>query len=1345
MKKNKLKMFIAFTSLLIPSTLVLPIVTSACVSNNDWNYQVDKANNQILVNSNFLDNIDNSSIFKTYQYLNQNVNNAEFITKLNEALNTFTNNFLVNYSINWNSIELDLTNFQITIDIAPNNVSSFAGDSNLETTPEVSNAIQKLSIVFPKYTDSLINNFLDNNTSTFSKTNFLSNYSLEDILNPEVVTDEQILTAANLNINTTKILYKMVNNKPTVRLGQITNNSSENVKSLNLLFFDSTNNSKGLGQIVISQKEVDVTCTPSKSILDVFGPNIKNDFVQIIQDQSKYPNINDWKYNADSTITPNLPLDNLLLTYTDFLNTNQQASKKIDEYNLSNFQKDYEFFVNKYFSSIFAEWNIPSLYTTGLYACNNVKYNKQNKSFNGSIGLNIYNKTTLTKKLLLPISNEEITIEGNSNVVIFLELNNSKISPTLVKNNQISNSANLAPNFSNVTIKYQLSKNENEIKSINWLNFSKATNDEWIQSSFSNVNLFTNSLSLMCLVEKVSIDKNFNDSLKIIEQNKLTVTESQLKNLKLEQLTNSYNTTAIIVKSVESLMLKIAKNPTMYDLLQDISSEIYNIVNVSTNNQDIANLISQLFTKNSTSIYLLNNMDSIINIMRSIDNGSSPQLTEIIKLLTEIISNHNDPIKMHQWVVSIEGLYPTLEKLLDRGAQWILPMIGEIMRGLSKDKPIIEFLFNNIDFVLTYLSQDSVTNNLGTSTQTIIKTVHGYLNNLVAYSATIQPTQPTIKVNGGRAIQNTQAMQDKYKKIHALDIFTYELTNKNSANSILTLVSGILAPTDSNTANILKIISNILANNVNVSQTINDYTSATFNNVVIDTPPTNGWLNKKDGSYKLLYNGYKVLSDSTTTTLSEQIGKCINALFHVTYGGKQMLLSEVLNLMGNAQSNINMEVTNNFQYSNFAITQDLEVKYSFKQDLKWNLLPISCLLDNIKIEINNSDLDNLINFIQTQLPTGISNYIVINKENILNLLYAVTGISFTSYTDNTGTKKLSLDLTRIFPTDLTIKPENNFVLQYKAENASIYPIITKNGTINWGYNAFENILFNDKSVLDNANQEFILNSASEAKTTIDWNFVLIPPKVNSIDSSFKIIYTQNDKKEEQLNKLKTQKYYGSQYLTFKKFLFDSIDIQELLSFPSGLYNILINIISGLPKTKPIILNPEPSITNIASIFQSNSTSSIKDYNTNIFNPNYNVSNIGKGDAELTTDLVEFVNNYLVWTNSQINPNQQILTMENNWLAALNQLVKKHYSISNSLNIQVGISGQIIQVLNNKYSYNLHIYFDKPVLYTYTDSLGNITKSIIQEITVPFTMSVAPTKPQPVPPTTTNSNISKNKH
>ena len=73
----------------------------------------------------------------------------------------------------------------------------------------------------------------------------------------------------------------------------------------------------------------------------------------------------------------------------------------------------------------------------------------------------------MTKKLLLPISNEEITIEGGSNVVILLELNNSVIAPTLVPNNQFKNSANLAPSFSNVTIKYQLSKNENEFKPIN--------------------------------------------------------------------------------------------------------------------------------------------------------------------------------------------------------------------------------------------------------------------------------------------------------------------------------------------------------------------------------------------------------------------------------------------------------------------------------------------------------------------------------------------------------------------------------------------------------------------------------------------------------------------------------------------------------------------------------------------------------------------------------------------------------------------------------------------------------------------------------------------------------------
>lgn len=1336
MKKIKLKTFIAFTSLLVPSTLVLPIVTSACVSSNDWNYQVDETNNQILVNSNFLSNTDNSSIFKTYQYLIQNMSNPSFIAKLNESLNTFTNNFLENYVIDWNSIQLDLTNFKITIDVKNKSSSTFLEYSIIKNTVNNQNEIKKLSIVFPKYADSSISDFLNNNTSSFSKTNFLTNYSLEDILNPEVVTDEQILVAANLNLNTTKILYKMADNKPTTRLGKITNDSTENVKSLNLLFFDSANNSKGLGQIIVSQKEVEVRCIPSKSILNVFGVDVKNDFIEIIQDQSKYPDVNEWKYNADSTITPILPMDNLLLTYSDFLNINQDVNNKIETYNLANFQKDYEFFVNKYFSDIFANWNIPSLYTTGLYSCNNIKYDEKTKTFNGSIGLNIYNKSTLTKELSLPISNEKITIDGNSNIVILLELNNSKISPTLVPNTQIKNTANLTPSFSNVTIKYQISKNETQSQPINWLSLDKFTNSEWIQSSFNNVNLFTNSLSLMCLIEKVTIDKNFIESLGIIEENKKTVTESQLKNLKLEQLTNSYNTTSIVVKSVESLMLKIVKNPTIYDLLQDISFEIYNIVNATINNQDIANLISQLFTRNSTSIYLLNNINSIINIMKSIDDGSSTQLTEIIKLLSEIINNHNDPIKMHQWVASIEGLYPTLEKLLDKGAQWILPMIGEIMRGLSQDKPIIEFLFNNIDFVLTYLSQDSLTNNLGSSTQTIIKSVHNYLNNLVTYSASIYPiTKSNVRLEG-TTIKNTLQMQEKYKKIHALDIFTYELTNKNSANSILTLVSGILAPIDPATANILKTVSSILANNVNVSQTINDYTNATFENVITTTQPTG--LIKKIGTYSLdETTGYKVISSGVTTTLSEQIGKCIDSLFHVTYGGKQMLLSEVLNSMGNAQSNINMEVINNFQYSNFTVTQDLEIKYSFKQDLKWNLLPISCLLDNIKIEINDSDFDNLINYINTKIPESINALVTISKSNVRSWLYLFAGISFTDYTDNVGTKKLVLDLTRIFPTDLTIKPENNFILQYKANNAPIYPIVTEDGTINWGYNSFENILFNDKSVLDNANQDFVLNSASEAKVKVSY-------KNSSSESTYalNISYTKDDLKTEQLDKLKAQKYYGCQYLRFKKFLFDQVKITE---YSSNLPTLLSLAIAAILPNKPIIFNPEPSTTNIASIFQTNTTPNIKDYNTNVFNPNYSVGNVGKGDVDLVNDLTNFVNNYIVWNNSQVNPNQQILTMEPNTLDALNQLVKKHYNISNSINFQVGISGQVVQILNKKYSYNLCIYFDRPVLYTYTDSLGNLTKSIVQQIIVPFTMNTVPTKPQPTPPTTTTLNTSKNKY
>ncbi|MDE5617756.1 MAG: hypothetical protein K2I36_02860 [Ureaplasma sp.] len=1329
MKKNKLKMFIAFTSLLVPSTLVLPVITSSCVSSDNWDFKVDQSNKSILINSNFFSNfanIESSSIFNIYQYLMQNATNTEFIDKLNESLSTFTNNLLSNYSINWNSVELDLTNFQININVASNVVSTFVTESD-SLTDNNSSEISKISIVFKKYTNELINNFLNSNTKTYNKNNFLVNYTFEDILNPEIVTDEQICIAAGLNINTTKILYRNVNDEPTIRFGEITNNTNENTKSLNLLFFDygSGSNSKGLGQLVISQKEVDVTCIPSKYLLDIFGSDINNDFIDILQNQSLYPDVSDWKYNTNTTITPTLPLDTLLLTYSDFLNLNANiVNKKISSYNLSHFKKDYNFFVNNYFNYIFDEWNIPSLYTTGLYACNNVTYN-ESTGFTGSIGLNIYNKTTLTKKLKLPITNEEVLIEGNSNIVILIELNNSKITPTLVENTSLSNSANLVPTFSNVTVKYikdvpEASNDNKVVPQINWLatNFDDVS-DSWFSSSIiNNANIFGNSLSLQCIVEKVTVDKNFIDSLSVIEKSKTLVTADSLKNLKLQQLTESYNMVSTIVKSVESLMLKISDNPTIYDLLQNISSEMYNIINAITNNPDISNLVSQLFTTNKTSIYLLNNIDSIINILNSLDNGSSTQLTEIIKLLSEIISNHNDPIKMHQWVASIEGLYPTLEKLLDNGAAWILPMVGQIMRGLSQDVPIVEFAFNNMDYVLTYLSQDSVTTNLGFSTQNIIKSVHTYLNNLVEYSKTLYPT-----TTRATTIQNTAAMQEKYKNIHALDIFTYELTNNNSANSILTLISSILAPIDASTANILSFISNILANNVEVSQTIIDNTNATFENAIVDTKPTTG-IFTKSGTYSLdPKTGYKIASGSTTTTLSNQIGKCIKSLFNVTYGGKEMLLSNVLNAMGNSQSNINMIVNNNFSYSNYQVTQDLEVNYSFKQELKWDLLPISCFLDNLKIGITDADFDNLVTYITGLLPTAVSSLVTISKSNLRSWLYLFAGISFTDYVDSNGIAKLSIDLARIFPTDLTIKPENNFILQYKATNASIYPIITSDGIINWGYDAFENIIFNDRTVLDNANQEFTLNSANDAAVKINYSN-------NSSTSTYalNISYTNKDLKTEQLNLLKTQKYYGCQYSTFKKFLLDQIDIKQYSSnLPSAL-KIAISLLPANKINKPIIINPEPSTTNISSIFQSNTTSSIKDYNTNVYNPNYNVERIGQGETELITDLTNFVNNYLVWTASTSNANQDILTMESGASIALNDLIKKYYNISNSVNFQAGISGQVTQLLNKTYTYNLYINFDRPVLYTYTDATGVVTKSITQQVTLSFTMSTAPTKP-----------------
>lgn len=997
--KKALKFLLAISSLALCTAGVSPLIVSCASTNSKNDFDYDANNQQLEINkSELVFPSANNNLFIAYNNLLETTK-AKSSAIINEKLTSIYSQWLNSLGMQFSEIAFDLTNitidgFSISIPTTIKDLKVINSD-NSQNTPTIN--CNKTKINFASISLNNINDLIANNTYSAPATQLFPGYSLEDI---QKLPEQKLLEKIPSLPNSTTIFNGGENFPlPTYSIIQ-TNDGS---KALRVLIF-TPNKSGGLGQILVTQSNLDIVpIQPNQEVKNALGDDVQNNWQEVVN-----------KYMIpipEQTLTSISGTSNAnVVTSYEAAQNSSLVTQKIASYTKdittfkTNLETDLDFFLKNYLTSLSTAWEQPGLITSGIFTSNNLTIDENNKLLTGSIAIMLNNSTTGTKKIALPITNQEILVNGNSTLTILIGFNKSSLSPCLVTQDATKNTAYLTTAFSNVSLNVYQSpiNNSSEMKTRDSSNVLTPI----VSTNFpTSVNVFPYSYAMKTLVTNVGFGNNLISSTSLINESLKKLKVDDLKNLQLNQINTTYQNVLVGVKAAQNLLLKIAENPTLFNFLQDINQDLYSIFYLLTNDANLSSIVSDLFSTKKVSEYLYTNLSKITALIKKLVN-TYPQLSTVLNML-ETIGNTNQTLaQMQEWVKSIESLYPTLEKLLGANIQWIMPLLKTIMTSLSKDDPsIISLIFNNIDPIFQFLLSTDNASNLDANVVRIIGIFHTYLKSLAEFSAK--------QINASKD-------PNKYKNIKVLDILVYELTTPNKDSTLLKSIATVLQILQPNSpiAPILDKINAMIGSEIKIPSELKDYSDAEWQNITEGKGTS--WSPLRVKTYQVKTTTIK------TTALTAQLQKIIQSFVNVTVNNNPSDL--YTSLSNNVQTT---PVKNDFAYhsSSATVTQNLSVKMNFKETVKFDLMPLLVLLDNVTGEVSLSS------FKPTNKPTTPEGFTAVSPGTILGISLATT-----------------------LPTDIVIMPDNYLQLSYTANNSKLRPNVNTNtGMINWAYQLKEQI------------------------------------------------------------------------------------------------------------------------------------------------------------------------------------------------------------------------------------------------------------------------------------------------
>lgn len=1249
--KKALKFWLAISSLALCTAGVSPLIVSCANTNSKNDFDYDANNQQLEINkSELVFPSANNNLFIAYNNLLETTKTKSSAV-INEKLTSIYSQWLNSLGMQFSEIAFDLTNitidgFSISIPTTIKDLKVINSD-NSQNTPTIN--CNKTKINFASISLNKINDLIANNTYNAPATQLFPGYSLEDI---QKLPEQKLLEKIPSLPNSTTI-FKGGENFPLPTYSIIQTNDGS--KALRVLIF-TPNKSGGLGQILVTQSNLDIVpIQPNQEVKNALGDDVQNNWQEVVN-----------KYMTpipEQTLTSISGTSNAnVVTSYEAAQNSSLVTQKIASYTKdittfkTNLETDLDFFLKNYLTSLSTAWEQPGLITSGIFTSNNLTIDENNKLLTGSIAIMLNNSTTGTKKIALPITNQEILVNGNSTLTILIGFNKSSLSPCLVTQDADKNTAYLTTAFSNVSLNVYQSpiNNSSEMKTRDSSNVATPI----VSTNFpTSVNIFPYSYAMKTLVTNVGFGNNLISSTSLINESLKKLKVDDLKNLQLNQINTTYQNVLVGVKAAQNLLLKIAENPTLFNFLQDINQDLYSIFYLLTNDANLSSIVSDLFSTKKVSEYLYTNLSKITALIKKLVN-TYPQLSTVLNML-ETIGNTNQTLaQMQEWVKSIESLYPTLEKLLGANIQWIMPLLKTIMTSLSHDDPsIISLIFNNIDPIFQFLLSTDNASNLDANVVKIIGIFHTYLKSLAEFSA---------KQIGASKDPN------KYKNIKVLDILVYELTTPNKDSTLLKSIATVLQIIQPNSpiAPILDKINSMIGSQIKIPSELKDYSEAVWQNIT-----------KKPILSPLYVETYKVKTTTIKkTSLTTQLQKIIQSLVNVTVGVKS---SDLYTALSNNVQTTTMKNDFSYHSSSATLTQHLSVKMNFKETVKFDLMPLLVLLDNVtgQVSLSSSKAANKPTTPEVGLTTVSPGAITVSPIPILN--------------------SLGVSLATTLPTDIVINSDNYLQLSYTANNAKLRPNVNTNtGMINWAYQLTEQIAI-----------------AYESKDKKD------PLYTRGVLPASNTKYTGPSA---------TSSYYGSNYSNSTKTAFLGVPV----SIPNP-----IPILPPLTLTVYLtdLISFNGGLTNYvtASTSLTNGTV-IPNYNNAIYSAGATVEQL-KSNTDFTTYLADLINNYGQWTNGTLSKKPEFSLKDGN---SLSTKIKEYFkfgsdfSTNKYVSYEYGFSASQYKLINDKYTYTFNLIFSVPVLYK---PYGSTTSSLVTNLTFTVTSDKAPT-PTPTQPAKPTNNL-----
>lgn len=979
----------------------------------------DKVNKSAAVNATSLGL--SSNIFNVYQELfidNKSVasNTNDVVSKLASISGGY---FKTTDSINFSAYKLNI-----------GSASSSTWTIELPVTTS-SNALTSIYITFDNLYSN-INNLLGSSSIVVNSGDYFPYTNLA--------------TIKSLSPNS---VIKMLNSPASANVAAISNNfsfipleGSKNITTDNILCLDYSdssgksieyliNNNGKLGLLVIKNS---VTTLPKTSLItSTFGNDNKVSLDTFVNLTNNFKSLNFHSFSSSNsslivdqaTVTKDTNLSALFNNYLTFDSNgiNYQTG----------FGLDLAHYLNEYFTNLKSKWVSDSLLTDeNISFYNNLKLtSSNNKKITGAIGFELRNPTSEIVSFNLPINNTEFLLSPSSIATVVINFNDSTVSPYLIEDSSASNSAYLSSSFTNVTMNTSETTftTNNLSSSISYSN----TKEQTYNFGSTSKNITPNSYALKTKISNVSFGNSALSSTSTINNAFNTYSydiSSTLRYATDKQLNDTYNKTLEAVKSVQSIILKMSTNPTVYDFVQNISSEIKDLFTLFSSDDYLPTIVSNLFSKDSVSTYLANNISNITKYLIANNKNNSSIVKTVVEILKLIVNSNPTQQNFHDLLKELDSYLPLLKTYLPSDAQFIIPLIEKIVPSLKEDKSILDITFENLDYILNFAISSSNNLFINSAVVNVLNSIKSYLSQLLAYS----------KYTGSSTNVN------KYKTIKVFSVVTNELFATDASKTLLNLIASFLnlnPNSSSNLSNVLSSVSSLLNKNLKFKEEIEDYSELTFNN-------------RGFGGLDLKFE-WKYSGKPKKVSIETQLGKIFSSLVNVKIGNKTSDLYTAL------KTNVKKEVLEDtFHYwsINKTIDQDYTAKYYFKEDVTIDTLPICVLLTNLK----DTTKLGLTSGMVSQINMGVNVYI--SKILAGRSIPHSEGAGF-NITNGKG-------LGWLFPTDIVIKSKVNYMtISYKAKDAKVYPTVNKyDGSINFSWNTTKNIGIEASSVWNDSNSAF---------------------------------------------------------------------------------------------------------------------------------------------------------------------------------------------------------------------------------------------------------------------------------